>query len=242
MEWFPVIGAILLTAIIAYWIIVNRRKIGDALLGREASILTKELPERDEYLLRPGERLVPWPTQDEAHAARGRLHYDTPRFPFDPGRAVLPDAEVTSELWPTRHLTLDDITRFSGGGPNEQQIPREAPQKVIDEICWACDTVGGHTDDCPVGILEQIGQARVDPENDGEPLSNPPQPNLGGEGNPDYAGPHYESVHELGTRFVPYDMLRDPPEGVAVIPVKQSFGIVGPIRPKDTLDDDGDEQ
>jgi hypothetical protein len=54
---------------------------------------------------------------------------------------------------------------------------------------------------------------------EGEPLAVPPQPNLGGEGSPDYQGPHYRVQHD---RFVPYDVLRDPVPGAAV-------HIVGPV-------------
>lgn len=61
---------------------------------------------------------------------------------------------------------------------------------------------------------------------EGEPLTAPPQPNVGGEGNPDYAGPHYEVEHD---RFVPYDVLRDPIPGAAVHIVGNA-ACVGPLE------------
>jgi hypothetical protein len=56
---------------------------------------------------------------------------------------------------------------------------------------------------------------------EGEPLpaSMSHTPNIGGEDHPDYAGPHYAAPVDYGlpeNRFVPYDVLRDPPDGAAV--------------------------
>jgi hypothetical protein len=48
---------------------------------------------------------------------------------------------------------------------------------------------------------------------EGEPLPTPAMPNIGGEGHPDYQGPHYAVPHD---RFVPYDMLDEPIPGTAV--------------------------
>lgn len=55
-------------------------------------------------------------------------------------------------------------------------------------------------------------------------------PNIGGEGNPPYAGPHYESVHGPETRFVPYDVCREVEPGKAVhyAPVA-GLAVFGPI-------------
>lgn len=67
----------------------------------------------------------------------------------------------------------------------------------------------------PVGksfAAARIARAMGD---EGEPLpaSLASTPNIGGEGHPDYAGPHYEVEHE---RFVPYDVIGDPFPGAAV--------------------------
>jgi hypothetical protein len=66
---------------------------------------------------------------------------------------------------------------------------------------------------------------------DGEPLELPPQPNIGGEGQPDYAGPHYESVIGEEPRFVPYNMLHDPIPGTAVHKVG-NVAVAGPLPAK----------
>jgi len=60
-------------------------------------------------------------------------------------------------------------------------------------------------------------EPEVTSEDEGEPLAVPPAPNLGGEGNPDYRGPHYESLLEgQAAAWAPYEMLHEPPEGAAV--------------------------
>jgi hypothetical protein len=73
-------------------------------------------------------------------------------------------------------------------------------------------------------LAEHFGDA----EDEGEPLpaSMSHTPNVGGEGNPDYAGPHYEVEHD---RFVPYDVLRDPIPGAAVHIVGNT-ACVGPLE------------
>lgn len=73
-------------------------------------------------------------------------------------------------------------------------------------------------------------------EDEGEPLTSPPMPNVGGEGHPDYQGPHYESSHEQPTRFVPYDMLNEPIPGTGVVRVGK-VACVGPFP----IEGQGDE-
>lgn len=70
-------------------------------------------------------------------------------------------------------------------------------------------------------------QAREMTEDQGEPLpaSMSHTPNVGGEGLPDYAGPHYLVEHD---RFVPYDVLRDPIPGAAVH-IVGNVACVGPL-------------
>jgi hypothetical protein len=62
---------------------------------------------------------------------------------------------------------------------------------------------------------------------DGEPLpaAMARQPNIGGEGNPAYQGPHYDVPHD---RFVPYEVLGEPIPGTAVHLVG-SVAVVGPL-------------
>lgn len=62
---------------------------------------------------------------------------------------------------------------------------------------------------------------------DGEPLpaAMAHQPNVGGEGNPAYEGPHYDVPHD---RFVPYEVLGEPIPGTAVHLVG-NIGVMGPL-------------
>lgn len=71
-------------------------------------------------------------------------------------------------------------------------------------------------------------QAREMAEDQGEPLpaSMSHTPNVGGEGQPEYAGPHYDVEHD---RFVPYDVLRDPIPGAAVH-IVGNVACVGPLE------------
>jgi hypothetical protein len=83
--------------------------------------------------------------------------------------------------------------------------------------------------------------ARDFSEDEGEPLpaSMSHAPNIGGEGNPDYAGPHYAAPvdYELPeNRFVPYDVLRDPPDGAAVHFVGNA-ACVGPLSDESQRDE-----
>lgn len=55
---------------------------------------------------------------------------------------------------------------------------------------------------------------------EGEPLTSPPMPNVGGEGHPDYQGPHYDSLLDgQEPRYAPYEMLNEPIPGTAVVSV-----------------------
>jgi hypothetical protein len=69
---------------------------------------------------------------------------------------------------------------------------------------------------------------------EGEPLpaSLSRTPNVGGEDHPDYQGPHYAAPVDYTlpeNRFVPYDVLRDPPQGAAVHFVGNT-ACVGPLE------------
>lgn len=73
------------------------------------------------------------------------------------------------------------------------------------------------------------GERKPDYADEGDLLDMPPQPNMGGEGNPEYKGPHYDSLHEPAVRFIQYELRGDPIPGTAVIPAG-SFSVVGPIE------------
>jgi hypothetical protein len=79
-------------------------------------------------------------------------------------------------------------------------------------------------------------------EGDPLPASMAHQPNIGGEGNPDYQGPHYEVDHD---RFVPYDVIGDPFPGAAVH-IVGNVAMTGPLEPaegtKDDISDDNNSR
>lgn len=126
--------------------------------------------------------------------------------------------------------------------PGEHLISREAAERMRDNFrrrfgsLWptqdeahAARARANHsaevTSDEP---YYPVGKARIQAEltyrlgiDEGEPLATPPLPNIGGEGHPEYKGPHYES--DEVPQFIPYDMkLNNPnrPDGVAVMPAK----------------------
>jgi hypothetical protein len=73
-----------------------------------------------------------------------------------------------------------------------------------------------------------VVRPEVTSDDQGEPLpaSMSHTPNVGGEGQPEYAGPHYDVEHD---RFVPYDVLRDPIPGAAVH-IVGNVACVGPLE------------
>lgn len=97
---------------------------------------------------------------------------------------------------------------------------------------------GEHREGCPLRPYrvgeqptEQFTEVTSDPllqDDEGEPLTLPPMPNVGGEGNPVYEGPHY-APDELAPeqRFIPYDMLRNPIPGTGVFEVKDDDELAG---------------
>jgi hypothetical protein len=120
-------------------------------------------------------------------------------------RPTLSSDRVMPEQKLRRPLTGDEITEVTSG-------------------CPLCDGELEHTADCPRGILLDMAPDQVcEDESD---LALPPQPNIGGEGHPDYQGPHYLVEHD---RFVPYDVLRDPIPGAAVH-IVGSVACVGPLE------------
>lgn len=86
----------------------------------------------------------------------------------------------------------------------------------------------------PVGKSQAAARIARAFGDEGEPLKTPPMPNIGGEGHPDYQGPHYNTPHD---RFVPYDMLHDPIPGTAVHQGVNGAGCAGPLATE--RNDDG---
>lgn len=230
LKYMPLYGSILLTVIIV-WIIVyavrsNRRKIADALHRRHfvgdrkpaANDLIVELSVHDELsaAAREFERSI------HRGIAKG-FHYESnpgdpnefsrrsPGSPPDAARG--PGVEGQFGVRPT-----GIVLRQSGG-----QIA-----DVLSEVTSGCALCGGeleHTDDCPRGIVLDMMPDQDECLRQGD-LTMPPMPNIGGEGHPEYKGPHYNVPHD---RFVPYDVLRDPPEGAAVH-IVGNVACVGPLE------------
>lgn len=140
-------------------------------------------------------------------------------------------------------LILTDMTRFHSGGIikrsdiSNDEVPvilkrgeHRIPNSMRKRFIAVEPDHGVIESDTPIHPLQATPW-----DEEGEPLKTPPPPNLGGEGNPEYQGPHYDSVHGLETRFAQYDLLREPPEGAAVYTLGQAAAF-GPI-PKGESDD-----
>lgn len=112
--------------------------------------------------------------------------------------------------------------------------PLQAEVTSGDSIrCEDCDTIYPREDrGCPnCGLRTSISEeAQAADNDDGDelPAAMLHTPNIGGEGHPEYEGPHYDSIHGLQDRFVRYDMLREPPAGAAVYTLGQAAAF-GPL-------------
>jgi hypothetical protein len=163
-------------------------------------------------------------------------------------RPTLSSDRVMPEQRLRRSLTGDEITEVTSGCPlcdGELEHTADCPRGILLDMTAAdrpspypadCTC---HPDDRPAicqrlfAASECVAAYRAKyPEiaamwaDEGEPLAVPPQPNIGGEGHPDYQGPHYLVEHD---RFVPYDVLRDPIPGAAVH-IVGSVACVGPLE------------
>lgn len=107
-----------------------------------------------------------------------------------------------------RVVRFEPLRRRRGFEPDHGHADYLAPEVTSEDHCEYCGQYVGHDLDCPAVILATMFD-------EGEPLNAPPPPNVGGEGNPAYQGPHYPFE---GPRLVPYDMLHDPIPGTAVVP------------------------
>jgi hypothetical protein len=249
MEYVPLYGSILLTVIFVWiigsTIIGNRRKITDALAGRPA-----ENP--IDVLIRAGVL-----DEDDIHVQAWRDYCDEPvgpepdPIPFAGGGLVRSPmtGRFVGELSGEYFIP---ISRRPSSPPNVASGPADEGQlvsrpEVTSEITPYPADCTCHPDDRPPICLRRFAasecvaayRARY-PEiadmwaDEGEPLAVPPPPNIGGEGHPDYQGPHYATAHD---RFVPYDVLRDPPEGAAVHIVGNA-ACVGPLEIEPGATDD----
>jgi hypothetical protein len=248
LKYMPLYGSILLTVIIL-WIIAstiigNRRKIGDALAGRTYLTIS------DGNLLLPENRVSVCcgaPTFRPRWSADGWIA----------GCQMCGEWQYLGDDYehpPVDALpSYDDSRRSPGSPPDAASGPGVEGQFGVRPTC-TCDTIryinGDHLPDCPtqsVGFYESTPGAEVTSDelpyyphqkafasariafafgDDGEDMLTPPLPNIGGEGHPEYKGPHYIVPHD---RFVPYDVLRDPPEGAAVH-IVGNVACVGPLE------------
>lgn len=209
LQYMPIYGSILLTIIIV-WIVAstivgNRRKIGQALDGAYirstcCGATTTPIGWTEEGWTSRCDACGEWQYLGDDH--------DNPPPGFQADGRPIPTLilSVDDQISPSLRAASERMQGFASGG-----FVRQESNPGSDG--W-----------------DRFRQA-FDPEVTSEdaPLVMPPQPNIGGEGHPDYAGPHYEVEHD---QFVPYDMLADPIPGTAVHKVGD-VAFAGPLPDDD---------
>jgi hypothetical protein len=128
---------------------------------------------------------------------------------------------------PTQRVAYYDVT--AGGA--EPEVTSEITPYPADCTCHPDDRPAicqrrFAASECVAAYRERYPEIAAMWADEGEPLAVPPPPNIGGEGHPDYQGPHYAVPHD---RFVPYDVLRDPLPGAAVH-IVGNVACVGPLE------------
>lgn len=231
LQYLPILGSILLTVIIL-WVgistyVGNRRKIGDALAGRS-------------YCVIPGGNLI-------MPEARRSLccHSETfsPRWTADGWVAACAMCGTWQYLGDDyEHPPEDAIVGFAGIIDLRPEVTSDEAVRLRDEYRQAHPDIAAEWDQAVINAGLSIA---ID-DDQGEPLpaSMTSTPNVGGEGNPDYQGPHYEVEHE---RFVPYDVIGDPFPGAAVHFIGND-AMTGPLEDEplqgedDAISDDNDSR
>lgn len=239
LKYMPIYGSILLTIIIV-WIVAstiigNRRKIRAALLGtfdRSTCCGATTTP--------LGWTADGWTSRCDACGEWQYLgdDHNNPPSGFQADGRPLPTLilSVDDQISPALNRVAESIRRAI----NPAEVTSEITPYPHDCTC--------HPDDRPA-ICQRLFAASACvaayreryPEiaamwEEGEPVVTPPLPNIGGEGHPDYAGPHYNVPHD---RFVPYDLLRDPEPGTAVH-AAGDVAFAGPL-PEEGKDDAEDD-
>lgn len=211
LKYMPLYGSILLTIIIV-WIVVstfigNRRKIGQAVAGTYVQSIccgatTTPLGWTEEGWTSRCDECGSWQYLGDDH------DNPPPGFNADgtPSKsrhapAPRPSAAIEPESLATGLRLVSDPEVTSEDGPSELPYYPVLKARAAATIAHA------------------LGD-------EGEPLAVPPPPNIGGEGHPDYQGPHYAVPHD---RFVPYDVLHDPLPGAAVH-IVGNVACVGPLE------------
>jgi hypothetical protein len=213
LQYMPLVGSALLTIIIlgfiVYWVYQSRRKIGIALAGPVRSLCCNA---EISPIVWSADGWVASCLECGGWQYFGDHEYEIATRPLaaDPPFDMRPEGQV---------IPMD----------SRRQAPRPAATEPAGEgqLAGRLEVTSDEYAAKRARAVAHVARAYGD---EGEPLAVPPQPNLGGEGSPDYQGPHYRVQHD---RFVPYDVLRDPVPGAAV-------HIVGPVACMGPLEDEGD--
>lgn len=230
LQYMPLYGSILLTIIIV-WIVAstiigNRRKIGQAVAGTYVrstccGATTTPIGWTEEGWTSLCDECGTWQYLGDDH------DNPPPGFNADgtPISRVLPAPRPSTVRGPADAGQLVSRSTF------DPEVTSEITPYPADCTC--------HPDDrpaicqrlfaasaCVAAYRERYPEIAAMWADEGEPLAVPPPPNIGGEGHPDYQGPHYAVPHD---RFVPYDVLRDPLPGAAVH-IVGNVACVGPLE------------
>jgi hypothetical protein len=207
-----------------------------------------------EYKIYPGHPLYDKNTNSRRTLPNSRpvASGPAPALPSEPAHPLSSD-KVMPEQRLHRPLTADEITEVTSDtiffaeicdlcdviGGHERDCPRYIIETLAPPRTCTC-----HPDDrppfcqylysaseCVAAYRKAHPEIAAMWEDEGEPLAMPPQPNLGGLGNPEYKGPHYDSVLANEPRFVPYDVIGDVPADRAVSFADDGNGAVaGPLE------------
>lgn len=218
LKYMPLYGSILLTAIIA-WIVIstiigNRRKIGAALAGNHYVNLQS---------LCCAAEITPivWTADGWVAACRecGAWQYFGDDFNEISENIITSDSRRSPAPRPSAVNGPESLATGLRPNSSEPEVTSDGPSELPYYPVLKARAAAT--------IAHALGD-------EGEPLAVPPPPNIGGEGHPDYQGPHYAVPHD---RFVPYDVLRDPPEGAAVH-IVGNVACVGPLEVEEGPGDD----
>jgi hypothetical protein len=252
MQWFPVLGVVLLTIVLILGLLAARRR-------------TRPV----EWRHNPVDALIQaGAITDDEHAAAWRDYLNSPIGSSEPPPPPIPfqrfhgggfihegirgEDEVLALLSRQRLITINkyvmpELRNKDSQRPHSPADAANGPDSGTGQqqsgvrptfVGIATQEIGERGDECRLSDQEaralrddyreqHVNIAGLWDEDAGEPLSSPPQPNIGGEGNPEYRGPHYDVPHG---RFVPYDLLRDPNPGEAVFAVGNAAFTIIPRR------------
>lgn len=229
LRYMPLVGSVLLTIIIAgfifYWVYQSRRKIGVALKGPIRSLCCNaDISD------------IVWTADGWVAACRacggwqyfGDNEYEAAGILNTSGGVIKACDEQFDMRPPGEVVSIDSRRLAPRPAAIEPGVVGQRDARLTGKSPALGAPYGGAevtSDYYPVKKARAAAHIARAFGDEGEPLAAPPQPNLGGEGNPDYEGPHYLVQHD---RFVPYEVLRDPIPGAAVHIVGK-VACVGPL-------------